>query len=188
MQELALIQTGRMAAAKTARDIALPGVEAELETLLVQNAPLAYRVALGVLRNPSEAEDIAQEALLRAYRRFHLLRDADRFRGWLVRISFRLAIDRLRSLRRRTERESRWAEPELWSRPQSTEEVAAGNEFQERLATALEELPQRQRLVILLTAIDGYSIDEVAKILEIPVGTVKSRLFKARQRLAEKLR
>ncbi|MGB2627147.1 MAG: sigma-70 family RNA polymerase sigma factor [Candidatus Acidiferrum sp.] len=188
MQELALFQTGRMAAAKTARDIALPGVEAELETLLAQNAPLAYRVALGVLRNPSEAEDIAQEALLRAYRRFHLLRDAQRFRGWLVRISFRLAIDRLRSLRRRTERESRWAEPELRSRPQSTEEVAAGNEFKERLATALEELPQRQRLVILLTAIDGYSIDEVAKILEIPVGTVKSRLFKARQRLAEKLR
>jgi RNA polymerase sigma-70 factor (ECF subfamily) len=188
MQELVLSQPGKLVASTAAQDIAKSDVEPQLEKLLADNAPLAYRVALGVLRNPAEAEDIAQEALLRAYRRFHLLRNSQRFRSWLVRISFRLAIDRLRSLRRRIDRESRWAEPELRPRLQSPEEVAFSNEFQRRLASALEELPDGQRLVLLLTAIEGHSIDEAAELLDVPPGTVKSRIFKARKRLAEKLR
>lgn len=189
MQELALSQPGKLLAAVTAaEDAAKSGARADLEQLLADNAPLAYRVALGVLRNPAEAEDVAQEALLRAYRRFHFLRNSQRFRSWLVRISFRLAIDRLRSLRRRIERETRWAEPGLRPPPQSTEVVAASHEFQARLARALDDLPDGQRLVMLLTAIEGNSVDETAAILGVPAGTVKSRLFKARKCLMEKLR
>ncbi len=145
-------------------------------------------MALGVLRNPAEAEDVAQESLLRAYRRFHLLRNSQRFRSWLVRISFRLALDRSRALRSRTDRETRWAQPELRPPPQSAEQLAALNQFQERLSLALDELPDGQRLVMLLTAMRGYSMDETATILGISSGTVKSRLFKARKRLMEKLR
>ena len=58
----------------------------------------------------------------------------------------------------------------------------------ERLARALDELPDRLRLVILLTAIEGYSVDDAAGLLDVPAGTVKSRLFAARKRLAGKLR
>jgi RNA polymerase sigma-70 factor (ECF subfamily) len=57
-----------------------------------------------------------------------------------------------------------------------------------RASNALEELPQKQRLVLLLSAIEGYSMEEVAALLNIPLGTVKSRLFFARKQLAEKLR
>jgi RNA polymerase sigma-70 factor (ECF subfamily) len=188
MQELVLSQPAKLVASADAQDAARSDARGELEQLLTDNATLAYRVALSVLHNPAEAEDAAQEALLRAYRRFHFLRDSQRFRSWLVRISFRLAIDRLRSLRRRIERETRWAQPELRPPPQSTEDAAASNEFQARLSRALDDLPDGQRLVMLLTAIEGNSVDETATILGVPAGTVKSRLFKARKCLMEKLR
>jgi RNA polymerase sigma-70 factor (ECF subfamily) len=188
MQELVLTQPGKLLEANATREAANAEARRELEQLLADNAPLAFRVALGVLRNPAEAEDVAQESLLRAYRRFHVLRDAQSFRSWLVRIAFRLALDRSRALRSRTDRETRWAQPELRPPPQSAEQLAALNQFQERLACALDELPDGQRLVMLLTAIQGHSMDETAAILGVSPGTVKSRLFKARKRLMEKLR
>ena len=188
MQELILAQPGKLAEATAARDAEKAKARREVDQLLVDNAPLAYRIALGVLRNPAEAEDVSQEALLQAYRRHHVLRDRQKFRSWLVRMTFRLALDRSRSLRRRIDRETRWARPELRPPPQSAEETAASQEFQVRLATALDELPDRLRLVMLMTAIEGNSTDETAAILGVPTGTVKSRLFKARKCLAEKLR
>ena len=69
----------------------------EFETRLAETTTLAFRVAYGVLRNSEDAEDVAQEALVKAYRNFRQLRDRDRFRAWLVRVTWRLAIDRLRS-------------------------------------------------------------------------------------------
>jgi len=187
MQELVLVQSGQSKSI-ILRESAAEAVPRELERLLQENAPLAYRVALGVLRNPAEAEDVAQEALIRAYRKFDRLRDARRFRSWLVRVSFRLALDRSRSARRRELRETLWARPELRPPVQSVEEIAASRQFEERLDRALDELPDRLRLVILLTALEGHSVDEVAALLDVPTGTVKSRLFAARKRLAGKLR
>ena len=93
MQELALIQPGGMARDEFLREAAQAEARREFEELLAECGPLAYRVACGVLRNSAEAEDVAQEALLRAYRRFDRLRDRNRFRPWLVRIAFRLALD-----------------------------------------------------------------------------------------------
>ncbi len=187
MRELVLVQPGQSQGI-VSRDSAAEQVPRELERLLAENAPLAYRVALGVLRNSAEAEDVAQEALIRAYRNFHRLRDGRRFRSWLVRVSFRLALDRSRSVRRRELRETLWARPELRPPVQSVEEIAASRQFEQRLACALDELPDRLRLVILLTAIEGHSMEEVAALLDVPAGTVKSRLFAARKCLAEKLR
>ena len=138
-----------------------------------------------MLRNSADAEDVAQEALLRAYRRFERLRDRGRFRAWLVRIAFRLAIDRMRSSKRREVRETLWSQPVPRA---STEDLAATSEFHVHLDRAMDELPDKQRLVLLLTAMQGHSLEEVAEMLGLPVGTVKSRLFFARKQLAEKLR
>jgi RNA polymerase sigma-70 factor (ECF subfamily) len=186
MRELALLQPGKLEAAISSPQEAV--AHRELDQLLRDNATLAYRVAFGVLRNVAEAEDVAQEALFRACRKFDRLRDARSFRGWLVRMTFRLALDRGRSARRREERETRWALPELRPLVQTVEEIAAGQEFEARLARALNELPDRLRIVILLAGMEGHSLDEVAEMVGVPVGTVKSRLFTARKRLAEKLR
>ncbi|MGC1366114.1 MAG: sigma-70 family RNA polymerase sigma factor [Candidatus Acidiferrum sp.] len=194
MQELVLIQpqsiVSRSAVApdgetNLTREAAQADLRQEFEERLAQCGPLAYRVARGVLRNSADAEEVAQEALLRAYRRFERLRDRTRFRAWLVRIAFRLAIDRARSSKRREVREALWSQPA--PRP-STEDLAAGSEFQAHLDCAMEELPDKHRFVLLLAAMQGHSLEEVAEMLGLPVGTVKSRLFFARKRLAEKLR
>jgi RNA polymerase sigma-70 factor (ECF subfamily) len=154
------------------------------ESLLVENAPLAFRVARGVLRNDADAEDVAQEALLRAYHRFERLRDHARFRAWLVRISFRIALDRLRAVKRRQQREAQW----VFETSRNATHHGDNAEFQRQFDRALEELPEKQRLVMLLAAMQGHSLDEVSVLLAVPLGTVKSRLFFARKTLAEKLR
>jgi RNA polymerase sigma-70 factor (ECF subfamily) len=177
MRELALLQPGKLETAISSQEEAV--ARRELEQLLRENATLAYRVALGVLRNVAEAEDVAQEALFRACRKFDKLRDGKSFRGWL---------DRRRSARRREERETRWALPELRPPVQTVEEIAASQEFEERLGRALDQLPSRLRIVILLAGMEGHSLEEAAEMVGVPVGTVKSRLFTARKRLAEKLR
>jgi len=157
----------------------------EFEQRLADCPTLAYRVALGVLRNPAEAEDVAQEAMLRAYRNFSRLRDRERFRAWLVRTSWRLSLDRIRSAgrRERRERAAMAQEPEA-----PVENVAAAREFERQLAVALDALPEKLRIVMVLAAIEGYNTREVAKLLDIPEGTVKSRLHLARKQLAATLR
>ena len=154
------------------------------EALLMENAPLAFRVARGVLRNDADAEDVAQEALLRAYQNLGRLRERVSFRAWLVRIAFRLALDRLRAAKRRHLRESQW----VFENARRERHSGENAEFQRQFDRALEELPEKQRLVILLAAMEGHSLEEVAALLAVPVGTVKSRLFLARKTLAEKLR
>jgi RNA polymerase sigma-70 factor (ECF subfamily) len=156
----------------------------EWESLLVENAPLAFRVARGVLRNDADAEDVAQEALLRAHRRIGRLRDRTRFRAWLVRISFRMALDRLRAAKRRQQREAQW----VFENSRNTVYQDGDAGFQRQFHRALDELPEKQRLVMLLAAMEGHSVKEVSALLAVPVGTVKSRLFFARKALAEKLR
>jgi RNA polymerase sigma-70 factor (ECF subfamily) len=157
----------------------------EFDELLADCPKLAYRIALGVLRNSAEAEDVAQEAMLRAYRNFHRLRDRARFRGWLARTAWRIALDRIRASGRRERRES----AALESAPKAeVETVVAWREFERHVAGAMNALPEKLRQVMVLAAIEGYNTREVASLLEIPEGTVRSRMFLARKQLAESLR
>src|SRR5438477_5197063 len=94
--------TARLAGSLMSVDRAL---EEEFEARLVESSTLAFRVAYGVLRHRQDAEDVAQEAFVKAYRRFRELRDRGRFRAWLVRMTWRLAIDRQRNDRRREARD-----------------------------------------------------------------------------------
>ena len=196
MQELVLVQPGRtvdrFAVAQDeedelAREAAPADTKREFEERLAECGPLAYRVARGVLRNTADAEDVAQEALLRAYSKFDRLRDRNRFRAWLVRIAFRLALDRLRSGKRRELRDTLWSQPVRQPLGATAEDLAVSNEFQAHLEDALAELPEKLRLVLLLAAMEGHTIDEIASMLGISTGTVKSRIFYARRQLAEKL-
>jgi RNA polymerase sigma-70 factor, ECF subfamily len=159
-------------------------VNREFEGLLADGAKLAFRMAMGVLRNRADAEEVAQEALIRAYKNFKGLRERTAFRGWLCRIAWRLALDKQRGSRRREKREL--AAPN-WSPQASVEQIAATSEFESHLARAMEGLPEILRQTLLLAGIEGYSTKEVAELLDLPEGTVKSRLYSARKILAEKL-
>jgi RNA polymerase sigma-70 factor (ECF subfamily) len=161
-------------------------IEQDFERRLADSSALAYRVALGVLHSPADAEDVAQEAFVRAYHHFEELRDRERFRGWLVRCTWRLAIDRQRSSARRERREQ--IAFEIAPPAASVEDSAASREFQRRLDAAMDALPDELRRVVILAAIEGYDMRETAQLLDIPEGTVRSRLHRARKLLAEKLR
>jgi RNA polymerase sigma-70 factor (ECF subfamily) len=157
----------------------------EFEVRLAESSTLAFRVAYGVLRHRQDAEDVAQEALARAYRNFRKLRERNRFRAWLVRIAWRLAIDHQRAGKRRTIRESTSR-----NAPHSATamEILVERERTERLWQAIDALPEKLRVVTVLAGIEEHDTREVALLLEVPEGTVKSRLFLAKQRLKELLR
>jgi RNA polymerase sigma-70 factor, ECF subfamily len=159
-------------------------LEREFEDRLRESTTLAFRVAYGVLRHRQDAEDVAQEAFAKAYRCFAQLRDRDRFRAWLMRMTWRLAIDRWRSDRRRTAREQAVGT----SDEATTEEIALSRERAERLWAAIDTLPEKLRIVVVLGAIEGHDIRTLARLLDLPEGTVKSRLYLARKELAERLK
>lgn len=164
-------------------------LEREFEARLADSSKLAFRVAFSVLRQREDAEDVAQEAFAKAYRRFNQLRDRTRFRAWLVRMTWRLALDRQRANRRRSVRELPGeypAEAGLQTRLDTADFVAA-RERAEHLWTAIESLPEKLRLVVVLAGIEGHDMQEVSALLDVPEGTVKSRLFLARKQLKERL-
>jgi RNA polymerase sigma-70 factor (ECF subfamily) len=159
------------------------GLAQEFEGRLRDSGTLAFRVAFAVLRHREDAEDVAQESIARAYRSFSQLRNRERFRAWLVRMTWRMALDRRRGDRRRLEREQ-IAVPEG---PPSAEALALERQRAAGLWNAIDTLPEKLRLVVVLSGIEGHDTREVAALLRIPEGTVRSRLFLARKSLAEKL-
>ena len=158
----------------------------EFEARLVDSSSLAFRIAYSVLRHRQDAEDVAQEAFAKAYRNFRQLRERDRFRAWLVRMTWRLALDRRRSDRRRQSREERESAGAIGLTRHLEEDVIA-TERSARLWQAIDQLPEKLRVVVVLAAIEGHGVREVAALVRIPEGTVKSRLFEARRKLQELL-
>ena len=158
----------------------------EFEARLADSGSLAIRVAYGVLRNRADAEDVAQEAFVRAFRRFADLRDREKFRGWLVRMTWRLALDFRRGGKRRSAREDGAARH--WPTQGDAEADMVATDRSKRLWAAIDQLPERLRVVIVLAAIEGHGVKDVAALLDVPEGTVKSRLFDARKELQERLR
>ena len=163
------------------RDRELP---AEFEQQLPELTTLAFRVAYSVLRHRQDAEDVAQEAIARAYQKFSSLRDRAALRAWTVRVAWRRALDHRRTTLRRQRRESVSQAPLAAAAEQAT----SSNRFREELFEAIERLPAKLRMTILLCAVEGYDTRETAALLQIPEGTVRSRLHLARRRLAEILK
>jgi RNA polymerase sigma-70 factor (ECF subfamily) len=158
-------------------------LEREFEACLVESSTLAFRVAYSVLRHREDAEDVAQEAFAKAYRNFRQLRDRGRFRAWLARMTWRLAIDRHRAAGRRQKLEQ--GVRDCGAAAAGVD--AAARDRADELWHAIDALPEKLRLVIVLASIEGHGVDEVAALLGLPKGTVKSRLFAARRRLREEL-
>ncbi len=156
-----------------------------------------YGYASRMLGDPDEAEDVAQETFVRAYRSLPHFRGAASFHTCLYRIASNLAIDVARRNRRQStgnfsldeplESEEGDYEREIADESGSPEQLAARREMQELVRQAVAELPEKLRAVVVLYELQGESYEDIAEILGCPLGTVKSRLFNARSQLKDML-
>lgn len=154
---------------------------------ITENQRRVFRIALSILGNSADAEDVAQEAFLRAYQKFDSLREAEKFRAWVNRIVFRLALNRKRSYRRRLSRDAEWQSAETVTMVDGAKE-AEHQMMLARLRREIERLPKKLRSVLLLSLVEDMDAADVGAVLGIPSGTVRSRLHSARKILLEVMR
>ncbi|MBI3982644.1 MAG: sigma-70 family RNA polymerase sigma factor [Gemmatimonadetes bacterium] len=152
--------------------------------LVQRYAGQARRVARAVLRDPADADDAVQDAFLSALRNLGRFDASRPFGPWLLRIVANAATDRMRRERVRAMED---LAPEVASRDAGPDRLTDRSAMFEALRGALEKLPERQRMAVVLFDVEGYSHGEIAEILGIPEGTVRSHVFHARRSLREAL-
>src|ERR1700677_3791023 len=157
-----------------------------------------YTAALRMTRNPADAEDLVQETYLKAYRAFATFQEGTNLKAWLYKILTNTFINSYRSKKRRPE-QTELDEVEdlyLYRRLGGLEAVTAGRSAEEEVMdhftegdvkAAVEALPEQFRMAVLLADVEGFSYKEIADILDIPIGTVMSRLHRGRKALQKTL-
>ena len=180
------------------QDQVVPAAEVgsiDFELAAEEHRPYLMRIAVASTRNVADAEDVVQEALMRAHRGLTNFRGDCPIRMWMARIVVRVSINHRKSFMRMIKRWTFFSDLE---REDSDGQVRAfdaadGSNRIDREALIdvgrqMKRLPQEFRVPLLMLAVNGMTIPEIAKILEIPEGTVKSRIFYGRKRLKEALK
>jgi RNA polymerase sigma-70 factor (ECF subfamily) len=163
------------------------------EALVRRHQGRVYRLLCRMLGSREEAEDVTQEAFLSLHRHGHRFRGDALFSTFVYRVAANAALNRRRTLGRRRARERKLANQQaagsdLPEAPRSPEAEAEGTEVQVEVQRALLELPEDLRVAIVLYDIEGVAYGEIARALDIPEGTVKSRIHRARRALRDRLR
>ena len=160
------------------------GDTAAFETLVDMHAKYVYNLALRVVQNPQEAEDLAQEAFLRAWRGLPAFRGQSKFSTWLYRIVTNLCYSYLPRIKRDlislVPDEEAVRLPDVRLAP---EERVLDTELRIHLHQVIEQLPESYRLLITLRHLQNLSYKEISQVTGMPLGTVKTGIFRARQRL-----
>jgi len=154
------------------------------------------RLLARFIRDPAEVEDVTQEAFIKAYRALPAFRGDSAFYTWLYRIGINTAKNYLMALGRRaptsTEVEAEDAEgfedAEQLRDINTPESMLLSKEIATTVNATIEELPEELRTAIQLREIEGMSYEDIARIMDCPIGTVRSRIFRAREAIAERLR
>ena len=159
----------------------------------------AYGIALGVVKNPQDARDIVQEAFIKVHRHLQNFQGSSSFYTWLYRIVMNLSIDHIRRAKRKKNVDYDdgigRADDEIAGDGAILPKLLEGNpgksvlrkELAEALELALDQLPEHHRAVIMLREIEGMSYEEMSEALEVPKGTIMSRLFHARRKMQQSL-
>jgi RNA polymerase sigma-70 factor (ECF subfamily) len=148
------------------------------------------------IRDPAEVEDVTQEAFIKAYRALPAFRGDSAFYTWLYRIGINTAKNYLMAMGRRaptsTEVEADEAEGfeegEQLRDINTPESMLLSNEIAQTVNATIEQLPEELRTAIQMREIEGMSYEDIAKAMDCPIGTVRSRIFRAREAIAERLR
>lgn len=163
--------------------------EAQIAPYIDHMYALAYRFT----GSTPAAEDLVQDVLIKVYRMREQFTDLDQPKPWLARVLYREFVDRWRKERRGpvsfstldpTEETRTW---ELEDESLNPEREVAGTQLQQQLTGALEVLNSDQRTLILLHDVEGYTLEEISVVMSLPIGTVKSRVHRARAKLRETL-
>ncbi|MCD0504411.1 RNA polymerase sigma factor RpoE [Bordetella petrii] len=149
-----------------------------------------------MIRDPAEIEDVAQEAFIKAYRALPQFRGESAFYTWLYRIAVNTARNWLASAGRRpsapnaieTEDGETFNETDNLTDISTPEAMVASREIAETVNAVIEELPEELRTAIVLREIEGMSYEDIAQSMDCPIGTVRSRIFRAREAIATRLR
>jgi len=156
-----------------------------------------YNLAYRMLRNVEDAKDAAQEIFLKVFTSLNKFRGESSFATWLYRIATNECINRLKrpkflpleELRKEYENEIKSLKPpQLIDNSPLPEELAERSEIQQLVHKAMDELPDHYRLIITLRHLQGFSYDEMAESLDLPIGTVKTYLFRAKRILGKRVK
>jgi RNA polymerase sigma-70 factor, ECF subfamily len=174
--------------------------EADKERFTTETAPLLdslYGAALRMTRNPADAEDLLQETMLRAYRAFDRFEPGTNLKAWLFRILTNAYINTYRKKQREPKKlstdelgdfdlyqELKDHDPQFG---QSAESQVLDGLLDSDIVAALDDLPEQFRLAVLLSDLEGFSYAEIAQIMDVPMGTVMSRLHRGRKALQKRL-
>lgn len=154
------------------------------------------RLVSRLVRDPAEAEDVAQEAFIKAYRALPSFRGESAFYTWLYRIGINTAKNWLIANGRRASSASdidsaeaeNYGEGDLLRDVDTPERLLMSKQIANTVNSAMADLPEELRTAITLREIEGLSYEEIAQVMDCPIGTVRSRIFRAREAIAEKLR
>lgn len=170
--------------------------QADFERDAMQYAPQLYSAALRMTRNSADAEDIVQETFLKAYRAYDSFEEGTNLKAWLYRILTNTYINKYRKQQRRPSEVELGELQDLYlfrrlgessGASYSAEKEALDQFVDTDIIEALESLPESFRMPVVLADVDGFSYKEIADILDIPIGTVMSRLHRGRKALQRKL-
>ncbi len=159
------------------------GNTAAFEAIVNQHAQQVYNLALRLVQNPQEAEDIAQESFVRAWRALPTFRADAQFGTWLYRIVTNLCYNRLPRLKQELRAVAADEQDALRDTAVSVENTLLNEEMRMELHQAIKNLSDSHRLLITLRHLQGMSYDEIAQVTEMPLGSVKTGIFRARRQL-----
>jgi RNA polymerase sigma-70 factor, ECF subfamily len=160
--------------------------EPDLAALVRDHSGLLYRIALSLLRNPAEAEDVVQDAFVRVLQNQKSLSGVIEIRPWLVRIAWNLALDRRRRIRPE-QMDDFFAASLVSAELPADQALAEAGRFRQVLA-AMEKLPNKERQALFLSAMEELSTAEIGQVLGKSESSVRSLLFRARTHLRERLK
>ena len=170
------------------------GERSAFDLLVAKYQHKILNLVMRYVRDPSEAMDVAQEAFIKAYRAVPMFRGDSAFYTWLYRIAINTAKNHLVAAKRRPmSLEAELSEAEAFEPfaalqdGDTPERLALTDEIAEAINRAVEDLPQELRTAILLREIEGMSYEEIAQAMDCPVGTVRSRIFRAREAIDKRI-
>jgi RNA polymerase sigma-70 factor (ECF subfamily) len=174
----------------------LRGDKRSFELLVAKYQRRIFRLLSRLVRDPAEIEDVAQEAFIKAYRALPAFRGESAFYTWLYRIAINTAKNYLVARGRRppTTTETEVEDAEGFSEAESLRDVASpesllqSKQVGDAVNRAIDKLPEDLRQAIVLRELEGLSYEEIAETMNCPIGTVRSRIFRAREAIAAELR